>query len=365
VTKECSIQLFTSAVSKIPSSADEKLTEAEYEAKFDRTISGSRLGRRKSSVGGILNHRRASIYQEDDDEEGGDKDIPEALKHGDVVVVKLLEARNLVKADFWTGSSDPYVIFVLGMNSAKSKTIKRNVNPVWNEVFGFRIKEEDKNAVLSMLVFDFDNFTPDDFIGSAEINLSDLKRGELMDFWVKLENVRSGELHLQVQRCIITSPSLNNILSKLISLERSWEKQDLTKYGIQLEQITGTVAWITKNASNPALDHLIASMKAGRIEWSSSSLTRVEKILHTQNMLPTQGPPSRHLWISGVSPSILATTFLSLFKDIAIVKRVKFFSGKGFAMVDFRRIEDALMALIKLQVKTFENRRLTIGFGRV
>jgi hypothetical protein len=367
VTKECSIQLFTSAGFSRVSSADEKGFEAELEDKLERMQSGSRVLRRKSSFGGSVFQRRGSttMVEENDDEVGGDIDIPEALRHGDIVVVKLLEARNLVKADFWTGSSDPYVIFVLGANSAKSKTIKRNVNPVWNEIFGFRIKEEDKNASLSMLVFDFDNFTPDDFIGSAEINLSEIKRGDIIDFWVKLENVKSGEVHLQVQRCIITSPSLNNIISKLISLERSWEKQDLLKYGIQLENITGKSAWITKDASNPALDHLMALMRSGKIEWSTSSLNRVEKILHTQNMLPTKGAPTRHLWFSGISLNVAPDEFAKLLKEIAVVKRIKFFRGNGYALVDFRKLENALLVLIRLQVKKFQNRKLTIGFGRV
>jgi hypothetical protein len=346
---------------------DEKAVEAEHEDKLERNSSDSKFIRRRSSFGGSIMRRKASIViqDENDDEVGGDSDVPEALKQGDVVIVKLLEARNLVKADFWTGSSDPYVIFVLGANSAKSKTIKRNVNPVWNEIFGFRIKEEDKNANLSLIVFDFDNFTPDDFIGSAEINLSEIKRGELIDFWVTLENVKSGEIHLQVQRCIITSPPLNNILSKLISLERSWERQDLLKYGIQLENITGKSAWINKDASNPALDHLMSLMRHGKIEWSYSSLNRVEKILHTQNMLPTKGLPTRHLWFSGIALNVKPATFLSLMKEIAMVKRVKFFLGTGFALVDFRKLEDALLVLIRLQVKSFQNRKLTIGFGRV
>lgn len=69
-----------------------------------------------------------------------------------------------------------------------------------------------------MLVFDFDNFTPDDFIGSAEINLSVLKRGETVDTWVDLENVKTGQIHLQFHRSILTSPSLNAVVTSLMEL---------------------------------------------------------------------------------------------------------------------------------------------------
>lgn len=296
--------------------------------------------------------------------EGGGTNICDALKHGDIVIGKLIEARNLVKADFWTGSSDPYVIFVLGSNSAKSKTIKRNVNPVWNETFGFRIKEDDRNAVLSMLVFDFDNFTPDDFIGSAEINLSDLPRGELVDRWIRLDNVKTGELHIQFQRCIITSPNLNSVLAKLITLERSWDEVDLSRCGISLEQITGKVAWNTKDC-NPALDHLTQSIAAGRIQWVTSSLDRVEKILHTQNMLPTRGFPTRHLWISGLSSEMSCKQLLDRLERIAVVKQLKFSPGQGFAFADYRCVDDALLSLLELQGKKIRKRQLTVGFGMV
>ena len=35
-----------------------------------------------------------------DDFEGG---VSDALKHGDIVIIKLIEAKNLEKADFWPG----------------------------------------------------------------------------------------------------------------------------------------------------------------------------------------------------------------------------------------------------------------------
>lgn len=333
VTKECSIQLFASSANK----SDEKQTQETSppeEGKLD--------------------------FQD----EGGDTNVSDALKHGDVVIAKLVEARNLERADFWTGSSDPYVIFVLGSNSSKSKTIKRNVNPTWNELFGFRIKEEDRNAILSMLVFDFDNFTPDDFIGSAEINLSELKRGELVDKWVKLDNVKTGELHLQLQRCIITSPHLNNVLTKLITLERSWDDADLLRSGITLEQLTGEVAWITKDSANPALEHLASSVSSGQIDWVVDSLKRVEKILHTQNVLPTSGFPTRHLWISGIASDLTSRSLLDRLQKIAVVKHVQYKTGQGFAFVDYRTIDDALLTLLELQGKSIKKHALTIGFGK-
>ena len=56
------------------------------------------------------------------------------LHFGDLILVKLIEAKALKKSDFWTDSSDPYCLIVLNNDIAKSKVIPRNVNPQWNQV---------------------------------------------------------------------------------------------------------------------------------------------------------------------------------------------------------------------------------------
>lgn len=57
-----------------------------------------------------------------------------------VVRVHLLEAKNLVAKDTYMlgmikGKSDPYATLRVGNNHFKSKTIKEELNPKWNEVF--------------------------------------------------------------------------------------------------------------------------------------------------------------------------------------------------------------------------------------
>jgi stromal membrane-associated protein len=47
-----------------------------------------------------------------------------------VIIIKLLSAKKLINADV-VGVSDPYVIFRLGNQQMKSKTISNNLNPVW------------------------------------------------------------------------------------------------------------------------------------------------------------------------------------------------------------------------------------------
>ncbi|KAL4347131.1 hypothetical protein GQ457_17G000670 [Hibiscus cannabinus] len=67
---------------------------------------------------------------------------------------------NLAVRD--TISSDPYV-------KLKTHVVKRNCNPVWNEVLVFSIK--DPNVIIHLAVFDKDTFTGDDRMGVAEIDI--------------------------------------------------------------------------------------------------------------------------------------------------------------------------------------------------
>jgi hypothetical protein len=56
----------------------------------------------------------------------------------DLVLIQLMEARDLLPSEFFARPCDPYCILVLGNQSAKSRQIARNCNPVFNELFGFR-----------------------------------------------------------------------------------------------------------------------------------------------------------------------------------------------------------------------------------
>eukprot|EP01083_Nonionella_stella_P084157 232908_1 len=363
IQKECQIQLFTSEVIRSRSASSQLSPEPE-ECKDLDEIPESEF-------------HTSDIHTDNEL-------VSDSLQIGDNVTVHLVEGRNLMKADFWTGSSDPYVIFAMGNNSAKSKIIKRNLNPLWNELFGFRLDPTGDNAIMSILVFDFDNFTPDDFIGSAEVNLGELRRNDVVDCWVKLENVKTGELHLKFRRSILTSPSLNAILTYLMELERSWQESDLQRCGVTLAQLSGDEAWnvtdpeavaggsVGASTLNPAIEHLATAAVTEEIDWRMSTLKRIEKILVSQNMVPTPGPPCSHLWFSGLSfgGGVSKWDFVRALRDHSVVKyvhvprRVAAGTSHIYALVDFRSIREALLVFLAFQHHPMAECRVLVGFGR-
>jgi C2 domain/Ubiquitin family len=67
------------------------------------------------------------------------------VNYGDVVIVRVLQAKGLKSVNYFSGKSDPYVILTAGQGpSCRTNVISRNLNPVWEETFGFLIKPPDR-----------------------------------------------------------------------------------------------------------------------------------------------------------------------------------------------------------------------------
>ena len=95
--------------------------------------------------------------------------------------VRLLSGADLVAKDTraegtygttFSHSSDPYVVLRLGGATARSRTVQRNLSPVWNEELelpcGNRLEK------LEVEVMDEDEGGEDDSMGVASLNLLDL-----------------------------------------------------------------------------------------------------------------------------------------------------------------------------------------------
>uniref|UniRef100_A0A0E0LK94 C2 domain-containing protein n=1 Tax=Oryza punctata TaxID=4537 RepID=A0A0E0LK94_ORYPU len=87
-----------------------------------------------------------------------------------LVKVKVVRGTNLAVRDVF--SSDPYIVLKLGSQEVRTRTVKKNTNPVWNEDLTLTV--EDLNDLLVTLeVYDRDTFV-DDPMGAAFFELRPL-----------------------------------------------------------------------------------------------------------------------------------------------------------------------------------------------
>uniref|UniRef100_A0A2P2LN77 C2 domain-containing protein n=1 Tax=Rhizophora mucronata TaxID=61149 RepID=A0A2P2LN77_RHIMU len=150
--------------------------------------------------------------------------------------IHVLRGVNLAVRDLWRRSSDPYVLVKTGKHKLKTRVVKQNLNPEWNESLTFAIG--DPNLPVRLEVYDKDTFSRDDKMGNAEFSiapfmvalktrLSDLPPGTIItrikpsrqncfvreshiiweygklvqNMWLRLSTVECGEVELQLE-CI-------------------------------------------------------------------------------------------------------------------------------------------------------------------
>ncbi|NXX83345.1 ESYT3 protein, partial [Urocolius indicus] len=122
------------------------------------------------------------------------------VPHG-VIRVHLLEAENLVQKDSFLGAirgkSDPYALLRVGTVQYRSKTVSRDLNPIWNETFEF-VVHEMPGQDLEVDLYDEDP-DKDDFMGSLLISLVDVMSDRTVDEWFPLSKTASGHLHLKLE----------------------------------------------------------------------------------------------------------------------------------------------------------------------
>ncbi|XP_057520158.1 probable ADP-ribosylation factor GTPase-activating protein AGD11 isoform X2 [Amaranthus tricolor] len=134
---------------------------------FPRPISSSNY-RSPSGIGHVFRNSCSSWKRRDEIRNSKRGDLtPGMIEFVGLIKVNVVRGTNLAIRDMV--SSDPYVILSLGQQSVKTRVIKNNLNPVWNEKLMLSIP--DCVPPLKLLVYDKDTFTTDDFMGQAEIDI--------------------------------------------------------------------------------------------------------------------------------------------------------------------------------------------------
>lgn len=141
---------------------------------------------------------------------------PEFATEG-VLRIQLVEGQNLIAKDNFMGGmvkgkSDPYVkIRVTGI-TFRSRTIKENLNPIWNELYEV-ILTQLPGQEIQFELFDKD-LDQDDFLGRFKLNLRDIISAQFIDTLYTLNDVKSGRVHLVLEwlPTVADLPRLEQIL---------------------------------------------------------------------------------------------------------------------------------------------------------
>ncbi|OXB53648.1 hypothetical protein ASZ78_004036 [Callipepla squamata] len=120
-----------------------------------------------------------------------------------VLRIHLLEAEDLVAKDNFLGGlmrgrSDPYAAVRVGGRLFRSRVIREELSPRWNEIYEV-VVDDIPGQDVEFELFDKD-VDKDDFLGRCKVPLRRVLSCGFVDEWLPLEDVRSGRLHIRLER---------------------------------------------------------------------------------------------------------------------------------------------------------------------
>ncbi|KAJ2706514.1 Tricalbin-2 [Coemansia sp. IMI 203386] len=124
----------------------------------------------------------------------------ESITDQGMVRVRIASASNLPAADK-SGTSDPYVVALVdGVKVWESQTLKKTLNPRWNQQTEVGIRQRSK-TVLTLEVFDWNQIQSHTLLGTTTIPLKDLPIGEAVekDYPLASSAMGSGRATMQLK----------------------------------------------------------------------------------------------------------------------------------------------------------------------
>ncbi|KAG9143863.1 hypothetical protein Leryth_011517 [Lithospermum erythrorhizon] len=119
--------------------------------------------------------------------------------------IRVKKGVNLAVRDVVT--SDPYVVVKMGKQRLKTRVVKKDINPEWNE--DLTLSVSDPNIPVKLTVYDHDTFSMDDKMGDAEFDIKPF----IESLKMKLDNIPSGTVITSVR------PSRANCLAEESSVK--------------------------------------------------------------------------------------------------------------------------------------------------
>ncbi len=117
-------------------------------------------------------------------------------KPSGLLVITVVEARDLLQTDARFTSIEPYVVFKQGVRE-KRTSVAKGTNPKWEETIELPFEAPETEG-LRLTVMEKDTFTTDDFLGNARLTLAPVVSAGAVDSWLDLDGVDKGQIRLKL-----------------------------------------------------------------------------------------------------------------------------------------------------------------------
>ena len=154
--------------------------------------------------------------------------------------ISILQARDLRAADF--NNSDPFTDIECNRKHTKTKTILKTLDPVWNE--HFTIDVSDPFHVVKIVVYDWDQWSSNDFLGQIIFPISDLADGKKIKKWYKLINqdTKKTDNSKKTKKQLDDENDLGDIEIEMQWTERE-DSDDIDRRRLQHKNVIRVQSW--------------------------------------------------------------------------------------------------------------------------
>ncbi|GMH42146.1 hypothetical protein BSKO_10065 [Bryopsis sp. KO-2023] len=123
-------------------------------------------------------------------------DFSENIELGSDLYIQVINARGVLAMDA-SGTSDPYCTVFVGSSSRRTSSIKKTLNPDWNETFVFHTDDvQHSRGRIKFQVWDADDWSKDDFLGQAKVDLRQIMNNEGSEVTIELKRSRNIFKHI-------------------------------------------------------------------------------------------------------------------------------------------------------------------------
>jgi phosphatidylserine decarboxylase len=205
----------------LPREDDEDEYLDEEEEPSDETEDSSRSEtvekrRRRMRIKGLKKRKQHQLYAFN-----GDSDMAGIIFLEIGKITDLPPEKNLTRTSF---DMDPFVVASLGKKTYRTRVIRHNLNPIFNEKMIFQVLRHEQRYSMAFTVIDRDKLSGNDFVASASIPLHDITDT------APNADPETGLYDLKEPPEISTLPGKSKSRFK-ISLSRSSSSQSLSKLG--------------------------------------------------------------------------------------------------------------------------------------